>query len=308
MTYGNQNSFPRRDVSLRQRFRGEEWPTLRELVAPVWRAVSGWVLVPVLFCLWPFLMFLGLYPMARSARRLARRVFTVAGPQGMTDLAVLRVQKVRARLALAAGFVVLVVYGTPEDWGGIGDQVQLRLLITPWLVLVSAPVVVGVLFRLAGPDARPAMRARVRPAVRMALQYVGACSAVPVLLWLADRVQGSVHTLLLGQVFDLLVLAVPIWVLMFVAFASPTVVRTAFTLDRAHAALPPVLTGVLVWELALTGLLFGGPPPGPLPVQLCAVLGGPAGVTAVAWWEVRRLRTRFGVSLRGTAAAVSAAG
>ncbi|MFF2955065.1 hypothetical protein ACFVVU_27405 [Kitasatospora sp. NPDC057965] len=58
--------------------------------------------------------------------------------------------------------------------------------------------------------------------------------------------------------------------LMVVAFASPAVVRTAFTLDRAHAALPPVLTGVLVRELALTGLLFGGPPPGPPPVQLCA--------------------------------------
>ncbi|WP_380283536.1 hypothetical protein [Kitasatospora purpeofusca] len=307
MTYGDQHS-RRGGVPLRQRFRGEEWPTLRELVAPVWRAISGWALVPLLFCLWPLLLFLGLYPMARSARRLARRVFVVAGPQGITDPAVLRVQRVRGWLALVAGLVVLVVYGSPDDWSEVDDQLELRLAVTPVLVLVTAPVVVGVLFRLAAPAARPAMRAQVRPAVLTALQYVGACTAVPVLLWLAGEVRGSVRTLLLGQVFDLLVTAAPIWALMFVAFASPTVVRTAFTMDRVHAVFPPVLTGVLVWELAVIGLVFGGLPPGPLPVRLCAAVGGPVTVTAVAWWEVRRLRTRFGVSLRGTAPAMSAAG
>nr|WP_223244909.1 hypothetical protein [Streptomyces sp. CBMA156] len=271
------------------------------MLAPARRAVGGWALVPVLFCLWPFLMFLGLYPMARSARRLARRVFVVPGPRGITDQMVLRVQKARGWLALAAGFVVLAVYGSPDDWSEANDQVELRLTVTPVLVLVTAPVVVGVLFRLAGPAARPAMRAQVRPAVLMALQYVGACTAVPVLLWLAGQLRGSVRVLLVGQVFDLLVLAVPVWVLMFVVFASPTVVRTAFTMDRVHPVFPPVLTGVLVWELAVIGLVFGGLPPGPLPVQLGAVVAGPATVTAVAWWEVRRLRTHFGVSLRGAA-------
>ncbi|MFE7588546.1 hypothetical protein ACFU6K_04030 [Kitasatospora sp. NPDC057512] len=289
-------------MPLWQRFRGEEWPTLRELLAPGRRLVSGWVLVPLLFCLWPFLILLGLYPMARSARRLARRVFAVPGPRGITDEVVLRVQRIRAWLALVAAFVVLVVYGTADDWSQLSDQFEIRLAVTPLLVLVTAPVVVGVLFRLAGPAARPAMRAQVRPAVLMAAQYLGACTAVPVLLWLSGRAQGSVQGLFLGPLFNLLVLAVPVWVLMFVGFASPTVARTAFTMDRVHAVFPPILTGVLVWELAATGLAFGGLPPGPLPVQLGAVVGGPATVTAVAWWEVHRLRTRFGVSLRGRAA------
>ncbi|MER7584402.1 hypothetical protein [Kitasatospora sp. NPDC097691] len=328
MTYGDQNPFswpgqgqgqgrgqwpgpgqwqqgqqPQRGVPLWQRFRGGgEWPTLRELVAPARRAVGGWVWLPVVFCLWPFLLFLGLYPMARSARRLARRVFVVPGPRGIGDRVVLRVQRIRGWLALAAGFTVLAVYGSPDDWSEANDQWELRLVITPWLVLVTAPVVVGVLFRLAGPTARPAMRAQVRPAVLMALQYVGACTAVPVLLWLSQQVQGSVQVLLVGQLVDILALAVPVWVLMFVAFASPTVVRTAFTMDRVHAVFPPVLTVVLVWELAVIGLAIGGLPPGPLWVQLCSIVGGPATVTAVAWWEVHRLRTRFGVSLRGAGA------
>ncbi|RGD62697.1 hypothetical protein DR950_06700 [Kitasatospora xanthocidica] len=288
-----------------QRFRGEEWPTLRELLAPARRVARWWALVPLLFCLWPFLVFLALYPMARSARRLARRVFIVPGPRGITDEVVLRVQRIRGWLALGAALVVLLVYGTADDWDQLDDQFETRLTVTPLLVLVTAPVVVGVLFRLAGPATRPAMRAQVRPAVLMASQYLGACAAVPVLLWLAGQAQGSVQGLFLGPLFNLLVLALPIWVLMFVAFASPTVVRTAFTMDRVHPVFPPVLTGVLVWELALIGLVFGGLPPGPPAVQLAAVVGGPATVTAVAWWEVHRLRSRFGVSLRGRATAGS---
>ncbi|MER7767536.1 hypothetical protein [Kitasatospora sp. NPDC096140] len=272
------------------------------MVAPARRALGGWVWLPLLFCLWPFLLLLGLYPMARSARQLARRVFVAPGPRGISDPVVLRVQRIRGWLALAAGFTVLAVYGSPGDWSEANDQWELRLVITPWLVLVTAPAVVGVLFRLAGPAARPAMRAQVRPAVLMALRYVGACTAVPVLLFLAQKVQGSVQVLFVGQLVDILMLAVPIWALMFVAFASPTVVRTAFTMDRVHAVFPPVLTGVLVWELALIGLAIGGLPPGPPAVQLCSIVGGPATVTAVAWWEVHRLRTRFGVSLRGRAA------
>jgi hypothetical protein len=278
------------------------------VLAPARRAVGCWVWVPLLFCLWPFLLFLGLYPMARSARRLARRVFVVPGPRGITDRVVLRVQRIRGWLALAAGFTVLAVYGTPDDWSQANDQLETRLVITPWLVLVTVPVVVGVLFRLAGPAARPAMRAQVRPAALMALQFVGAWTAVPALLWLAARLRGSVQVLLLGQVFDMLVLAMPVWALMFVAFASPTVVRTAFTMDRVHAVFPPVLTVVLVWELAAIGLAIGGLPPGPLPVQLCSIVGGPATVSAVAWWEVHRLRSHFGVSLRGAATGGGPAG
>ncbi|MFF2744243.1 hypothetical protein ACFVVA_01770 [Kitasatospora sp. NPDC058048] len=318
MRYGNQEHLRRSPywdgshqpqqpggVPLWQRFRGEEWPTLREVLAPVRRTVGGWVLVPLMFCLWPLLVLLGLYPMARTARRQARRVFAVPGPPGITDEAVLRVQRIRGWLALAAAFWVLVVYGSADDWGRLDEQFEVRLAVTPVLVLVTTPVVVGVLFRLAGPAARPAMRAQVRPAVLMALKYVGACTAVPALLWLASQARGSVQGLFLGPLFDLLVMTAPIWVLMFVAFASPTVARTAFTMDRVHATFPPILTGIVVWELAGIGLLFGGLPPGPPPVQLCAVVGGPATVTAVAWWEVHRLRTRFGVSLRGRATAAN---
>ncbi|WP_265584736.1 hypothetical protein [Streptomyces justiciae] len=34
-------------------------------------------------------------------------------------------------------------------------------------------------------------------------------------------------------------------------------------------------------------------------ISRLAFLGGPASVTALAWWEIRRPRTRHGVLLRG---------
>ncbi|MEU7580320.1 hypothetical protein AB0B50_22290 [Streptomyces sp. NPDC041068] len=82
-------------------------------------------------------------------------------------------------------------------------------------------------------------------------------------------------------------------------FSSGTVVRTAFNTTRVHAALPALLAGVLVWELAIINLAMAGPPPGPPLIQVGALIGGPLSVTAVAWWELDRLRTRYGVALGG---------
>lgn len=65
-----------------------------------------------------------------------------------------------------------------------------------------------------------------------------------------------------------------------------------------HAALPALLTGLLVWEFAAISPATGGMPPGPPLIQILALLGGPASVTAVAWWEIGRLRDRHGVRLR----------
>ncbi|MGQ4489419.1 hypothetical protein ACN6LM_007133 [Streptomyces sp. SAS_281] len=48
----------------------------------------------------------------------------------------------------------------------------------------------------------------------------------------------------------------------------------------------------------IIGLVASGPPPGPPLIQFLAMIGGPASVSALAWWEIRRLRTRHGVALR----------
>ncbi|WP_327321053.1 hypothetical protein [Streptomyces sp. NBC_01235] len=64
------------------------------------------------------------------------------------------------------------------------------------------------------------------------------------------------------------------------------------------------LTGPCGWAVPVRvqrvrACTVGAPPPGPPLVQVCSESGGPASVTAVVWWEARRLRSRYGVSLRG---------
>ncbi|QKZ25226.1 hypothetical protein HUT05_45740 [Streptomyces chartreusis] len=262
------------------------------------------VLVLFLSCLWwltvPLLVG---YQLARTARRLARRIFPVR-PQGAVEdprvLRVLRVQRVRAWLALAMSGLLLAAFGGWDDLAEAPGQVLLRLLYAPWLALLTAALVVTLLFLAARPGTRRTMRARLWPAGRSALWYFGAWTLVPLLFMAAAEGMGllpsGVNVLLWASV--MFVCWAPFWwVIFFLGFASGPALRHAFNLSALHAALPALVTSVLVWVFALLGLWTGGLPPGPLPLAVCAFLGGPVSVTAVAWWEIHRLR--HGVRLRG---------
>lgn len=75
--------------------------------------------------------------------------------------------------------------------------------------------------------------------------------------------------------------------------------RNAFSLSAVHAALPALATCAAVWVFALANLPSGGLPPGPEALTVCAVFGGPASVTALAWWEIHRLWHQHGMRWRG---------
>ncbi|MEU8433251.1 hypothetical protein AB0F18_10070 [Streptomyces sp. NPDC029216] len=281
-----------------QRFRDGDWPPLLEILRRL--PVHGCAWAAILFCLWPLLLPVLAYPLARSARRQAHLRFPPHAYRRVLDPQVMRVQKIRAAAALVASFLILVVYGTETDLTEIQGQYMLRLALTPWLLLLTAPVVIAVLLRLAPEAARPDMRTRLRPAVRSALWYFAAFTAVPLLFAGMALITAFFDSYALYRPFVTIALLAPVlWMLFFVCFASKTLVPTAFGTSEVHAALPALLTGVLVWELAVFNLAMTGMPPGPPLVQICAVIGGPASVSAVAWWEIGRLRERYGVTLRG---------
>ncbi|WP_255345980.1 hypothetical protein [Streptomyces chartreusis] len=296
---------PRPYTPLWRRLREDEWPPLGEVLRGRREQVPQWVvLVLFLSCLWwltvPLLVG---YQLARTARRLARRIFPVR-PQGAVEdprvLRVLRVQRVRAWLALAMSGLLLAAFGGWDDLAEAPGQVLLRLLYAPWLALLTAALVVTLLFLAARPGTRRTMRARLWPAGRSALWYFGAWTLVPLLFMAAAEGMGllpsGVNVLLWASV--MFVCWAPFWwVIFFLGFASGPALRHAFNLSALHAALPALVTSVLVWVFALLGLWTGGLPPGPLPLAVCAFLGGPVSVTAVAWWEIHRLR--HGVRLRG---------
>ncbi|MEU1281723.1 hypothetical protein [Streptomyces sp. NPDC005805] len=288
---------PPGSTSLWARFREDEWPTLRELLSGT--RVSGCYLLPLLICCVPGLLLLFAYPVARSARTQSRRKFPSELHRRIHDPQVWKVQRTRAWIALAASLLILTAYGTDQDWAEVQDQYLLRLAITPWLLLLTAPLVIVLLFRLAPSAARPGMRSRLRRPVRMVLWYFGAFTLVPVMFALVMAVGDYFQGKPWSPFLSLALLYPVLWMLCFVGFGSPTMVRTAFGTSEVHAALPALLTGVLVWELAVINLVTAGMPPGPPLIQILAVFCGPLSVTAVAYWEIDRLRVRHGVRLRG---------
>ncbi|MGW6961864.1 hypothetical protein [Streptomyces chartreusis] len=295
---------PRPYTPLWRRLREDEWPPLGEVLRGRREQVPQWVvLVLVLPCLWWLTVpLLTGYQLARSARRLARQVFPVRPPGLVEDPVVLRVQRVRAWLALAMSGLLLAVFGGWDDLAEAPGQFLLRLLYAPWLALLTAAVVVALLFCAARPGTWQTMRTRLWPAGRSALWYFGAWTMVPLLFTAAAEGMGllpsGVNVLLWASV--MFVCWAPFWwVVFFLCFASGPALRHAFNLSALHAALPALVTSVLVWVFAVLGLSAGGLPPGPVPLAVCAFLGGPVSVTAVAWWEIQRLRLRHGVRLRG---------
>ncbi|MGW4049947.1 hypothetical protein ACWENA_03890 [Streptomyces sp. NPDC004779] len=285
-------SAPRRSGWVR--FREGDWPAPMNLLRRIRLHGCAWALM--LFCLWPFMLFALWYPLARTAARQAHRRFPVQAYPRVVDPFMKRVQDARAWAALAASFLILLVYGTGQDLEELQAQYLLRVTTTPWLVLLTAPLIILVVFRLAPPSARPFMRSHLGSSGRAALWYFGAFTAVPLLfatmVALSELFESFRPVITIGLLFP------SVWMLSYVVFASLTLVPSVFGLSRVHAALPALVTGVLVWELAAVNLAFSGMPPGPVPVQLAAILGSPASVTALAWWELRRLRERYGVQLR----------
>lgn len=284
--------------------RGAEWPSVRELLRQGQGRISGCMwLVLLAPCTWfTVVPLVACYSFARSARIRAHRLFPPHAHRAVDDRQVVRVQKARAWIAAVMSLLLLAVYGTPEDAVEARELYIMRLAVTPPLLLLSAPVVIAVLFRWASAQTRSAMRVRVRAALRSAGWYVGAVTALPLLggaIVLLGRKQeassgspGAAPWLIIAAALPL------VWLLFFLGFATGPAIRTGFNTAAVHAALPALLTGTLVWEFAVLSLLAGGLPPGPPVIQILAVLGGPASVTAVAWWEIRRLRALHGVTLR----------
>lgn len=65
-----------------------------------------------------------------------------------------------------------------------------------------------------------------------------------------------------------------------------------------HETVPPLLATLLVWEVALFDVFRGAYDGVPFGVRVTFILGAPLTVTAMAMWELRRLRTRHGITLR----------
>ena len=115
----------------------------------------------------------------------------------------------------------------------------------------------------------------------------------------------SYHGILYGLLIMLLFLIgglvcvlVLVFAILFTLIALIHGLNSCFRLADVHELLPALISPLLVWSLFALGL-FDAPDVAAPPVVLWTfLLGGPLSVTALSVWEVRRLRGRYGITLR----------
>ncbi|MEU5422782.1 hypothetical protein ACFY1P_22980 [Streptomyces sp. NPDC001407] len=214
-----------------------------------------------------------------------------------------RVQKGRAIVGAMASFLLIWTYGIDGGWSGVFKDGVSKLFMAPAILILVGPLVILGFIWYAPAEHRPLLRSRLRHPLKAVGWYVGAVAASVACLYTAS--QGGHYVALLGgivgmmgaAVVPLVLLPVLLWMVAFLYFSSGAAARYAFNTADVHAALPAVLTVVLVWVLNLVSL-GDGLPNGPLLVKIAAFLGGPLSVTAVSCWELHYLRTRYGVRVR----------
>lgn len=240
-----------------------------------------------------------LIPFIRSARRRAEAIFNQPGAGHVADPLVSKVQLGRAIVGAAASFGLIYAYGADDGWSGVANDGVVKLILAPLLLIFTGPLVILGFIRYAPAERRRVLRSRLRAPLKTVAWYVGTLVGVGLVLAGSTLVLKQNHGTLVNGLIALALLIGLVWLLPFLLFASAYAARYAFNTSNVHAALPAALTVVLVWELMLFSVaLDGGLPHGPPAAQWCAVLGGPVTVTAVALWELRRMRVRHGVRIR----------
>ncbi|EFL32965.1 integral membrane protein [Streptomyces viridochromogenes DSM 40736] len=229
----------------------------------------------------------------------ARRVFKPSRPDLVEDPFVMRMQKIRTLVGLAAVVWMSVAYKIAHSVEDVASDRLDQSWISVLVLCVTLPVVVGVLLALTAPSARRDLLRRAGKSFGAMVALVAAVFVFPASV-LTGFMDGKFATNPVMAVVTGLGMAITFfWVLPFIIWGIGLALIHVFRTADIHQTMPPLLAMTLVWEMALIDLLTGAYAGVPVPVRVVFVIGAPVSVTAVALWELRRLRTLYGISVRG---------
>lgn len=118
---------------------------------------------------------------------------------------------------------------------------------------------------------------------------------------LGETLGRIISGLVIGLLFiaaGLLCVVVLLVAVCFTLVAAVKGLNSCFRVGDVHELLPAVLSPLLVWSLFALQLFDDADVAAPPVVLNAFLLGGPLSVTALSVWEVHRLRSRYGVTLR----------
>ncbi|WP_327364164.1 hypothetical protein [Streptomyces sp. NBC_01296] len=228
----------------------------------------------------------------------AQSAFRPSRPGIVQDPEVRKLQLWRTALGLAAWVGLTLAYKAVVSADDVKTVADARL-DQSWssvLVLVCTfPVVVGAFVAAARGTLR---RVYLRRALRslgavvaiMASMGTSALAMAPELAGFRDAV-GLPGKIVIGVTCA--------WSIGFALYGIGLSLVHVFRTADIHEVVPPVLAGVLVWEMAILDVVTGAYPQVPAGARAVFILGAPVTVTALSWWEMYRLHRHHGLSVRG---------
>lgn len=253
---------------------------------------------------------------------LAVAITSPARPGRVEDPVISRMQSLRTALGLGATLWLVFAYPLStgrQDFvlGKLED-----LLLGCAIVLAAGTVGVAVFILGArSPLGRLYLARLIWPLRALGMIFLGAGVSwlmlaflrgdIPVGQWLAgnDITFGffgtTTGTIISGLVFVAILivggLACAVGLvaaLLFTLFATVVGLNSCFRTADVHELLPALISPLLVWSLAVLQFFDDADVAAPAAVLTVFLLGGPLSVTALSVWEVRRLRSRYGITLR----------
>ncbi|GKQ37724.1 hypothetical protein ALMP_42600 [Streptomyces sp. A012304] len=230
------------------------------------------------------------------------------------DPIVQRLQAGRTWAGAVASVWMLFAYPLAESGQEILLGKVLNVLIGCGITLVAGSIALSVFIGMARPPLRGGYARRLSgpgTALGTLLLSAAVCAGGTLLLvqlaqakiipWADIRAAGNLAWLtsfLLFCVGMLIAALALLLVAFFTLLAAVHSLNSCFRVGDVHELLPALISPFLVWSLFVLSL-FDNPEVAAPPLVLYSfLLGGPLSVTALSAWEIRRLRTRYGVTMK----------
>ncbi|MES9603419.1 hypothetical protein [Actinomadura sp. NPDC000929] len=228
--------------------------------------------------------------------RVAQKAFRPSRPDLIVDARVRKLQVLRAWAGIVVTVAVAAVYRVtaPKELASerFGDAWINVLILTCVLPLVVGGFVVA---------ARPPNRGAFARRLRYPLIAVGAMfgsmftfvlAAVPDLEGVRDAA-GPVVMVPVGVVLFL-------WMLPFTLYGIVLSLTNVFRTADIHELVPPLVSVAASWVMAVVNVFDDSFKGVPNLLAFALILGAPVTVSALAYYEVRRLRLLHSITLRNT--------
>ncbi|MGK5553535.1 hypothetical protein ACSNOI_18135 [Actinomadura kijaniata] len=211
-----------------------------------------------------------------------------------------KAQVCRTVVGLVAVTWMLLSYGLAANADAVVDDRFAQIRTTLITLAVTFPIAVAVFVAAARPPNRSLFLRRVAKPAGALLALVVTIATPRLITGLGYVTEETDWTSSPWRVVLLFALgAFSLWLAPFGLYGIVQSLVHVFRTADLHETVPPLLATLLVWEVALLDVFRGAYDSVPLGVRLAFILGAPLSVTALAMWELRRLRTRHGITLRG---------